>query len=321
MNQNVNLDDVRTEIEDEIRYLSVSELEESDYLRPSRLFDRSMRPSEIFELWDKLGIQRTMENYMGLIQQAMELKRQGDLDGANRIYINLFRNQTKRDKEFIWPWCKVMILAKNFADLDTLIRYLHTYNVRQNLVEEKAGGRFERYRRYGNLPEKEFEFNASLYLREVCESALASKNEVEWRFKQYGGSAYWAEYQLSDDEYLEFINYFSLGKAGITERTEDSSAQLQIDTKDEVPPAPNPQSFINSPYYVGVDWRERYETPERYRLENESGDSGENEVVSNSKPNQLPLHSNTDAPFRTVLALPLLVILFLIVVAILQILS
>lgn len=201
-----NLDNVRGEIENEIKRLETTSLAESDYLRPSNVFNRPMNPSEILELWDKLGIRRTMENYSNLIQEAATLKRLGDLNGANQIYINIFRSQKLLDNEYIWPWCKIMILAKNFADLDVLLRFLYAFNIRENITEAES---------HNGRAVYSFDCNTALYLRDLCDSALANKDEVSWRFTQYGGSDHWKSYCLSDEEYRDFLKYFSLEKAGI----------------------------------------------------------------------------------------------------------
>lgn len=214
----VNLGAVRLEIEAQIKRLETEELCENDFLRPARLFSKPMYPSEILELWEKLGIRRTMENYNEAMQQAVMYKREGHLSEANQVYINIMRNQGKLDKDYIWPWCKVMILAKDFSGLELLVRLLHAFNVRENIVVRDAGGSFESYEAYGSQPSFDFACNPALDLRDLCDSPLARKDEVEWRFRQYGGSEYWNAYSLNDIEYENFLKYFSLEKAGIKAR-------------------------------------------------------------------------------------------------------
>ena len=214
----VNLGAVRLEIEAQIRRLETEELCENDFLRPARLFSKPMYPSEIIELWEKLGICRAMENYNEAMHQAVMYKREGHLSEANQVYTNIMRNQRKLDQAYIWPWCKVMILAKDFSGLELLVRFLYAFNVRENIITRNAGGSFEDYEAYGSQPYFDFACNSALYLRDLCESPLASKDEVEWRFRQYGGSEYWNAYSLNDKEYEDFLKFFSLEKTGIKVR-------------------------------------------------------------------------------------------------------
>ena len=257
----VHLSSVRTQINSAIKRLETTTLVENDFLRPGSVFNKPMYPTEILEQWDKLGIRRTLENYNDLMGQATELKRSGDLNGANQIYINIFRDQKKLDKEYIWPWCKIMILAKNFADLDLLLRFLYALNVREHITDATSRG---------ERPTRSFGCNTALYLRNLCDSALASKDEVSWRFAQYGGSDYWKSYQLTDAQYRKFLTYFSLDKAGVSTQTPASQpARSTSSTKATAAATSTQQSggcYIATAVYGSYDCPEVW-TLRRYRDE------------------------------------------------------
>lgn len=201
------LDDVRDLIEERMRILESDSLTLDDFT--SAPHSDARYPSELIAEAQVRGVYDQIVYRSEQEQKAIVFKRQGNLCKANELYIDIFRKEKRFDKPYIWSWCKVLILAKNFSDLFLLLKYLHHFNARFNLLSLPHNPDLSAYEAFGSTQELDFSFDAAQYLREICGDPLDSKERVEWRFRQYGGSELWDNnYQLSMGEYEDFCTYF-----------------------------------------------------------------------------------------------------------------
>lgn len=208
-----NPEEIRSLLKKRIQKLEESTTNSSDYLRDPIKQDEPLYPSEVIEKWQKQGIAEVMSSYNDLMRKAVFLKRQGNLKEADAIYCDILKSQIitgQYDKDFLWGWCKILMLAKDFKDLDLVIEYLHTCNVRENLLRKEHGDQFEAYRMMGKEPELSFAFDHGSYLKRLCDCELSTKEEAQQRFSEYGGSALWNNYRLSNEEYADLNKYFRL---------------------------------------------------------------------------------------------------------------
>ena len=155
-------------------------------------------------------LQRQGVDYQMLPMMATELKRQGDLNTANNLYATYCLVEDPYDKSYIWPWMKVLFLAKNFEEASLLLTYLYAFNVRYNLLRLADGESLSDYAAWGSKPPVSFdEYDPPQYLRQVSDRRLASRDEVEEAIQAYGGSDYWRRnFNLSYSDYQEFCRYF-----------------------------------------------------------------------------------------------------------------
>lgn len=146
--------------------------------------------------------------------RAVDLKRAGDLVGANRLYIHFITNNPRAllDSEFIWGWAKLFILAKEWDELEYLLHYHYDIMVVWNRImkKEENADFFKTYQYFGIVPHFNFEgFEAGEYLRAQVHDPLDSAGEAAARLAQFGGSDLWRSgYRLSEGEYLEFLRVF-----------------------------------------------------------------------------------------------------------------
>lgn len=172
------------------------------------------------------------------VDQAVQLKRNGNLEAANDIYMRVVR-EDGFDSGVIWGWIKVMLLAKNFVDAQLLLRYEHAMLVRyyqldeyhpNNTLEfykETQGKGFPMHLTYHGDTRpappvnydvadtiswydllSTFTFRPFSYLTAKAVINLGDKREVEEKITAFGGSAYWNRYFLSEGEYRDFLMYF-----------------------------------------------------------------------------------------------------------------
>ena len=162
----------------------------------------------------RLGIIRDLRaqdiDWPTLPMAAAEFKRQGDLGMANTLYATYCLVEEPYDKSYIWPWMKVLFLAKNFEEASLLLTYLYTFNVRYNLMRLADGESLSDYAAWGSKPPVSFDdYSPSQFLRQVSDRQLASRDEVEEAIQAYGGSDYWRRnFYLSYSDYQEFCRYF-----------------------------------------------------------------------------------------------------------------
>lgn len=211
MSNSVNIDGVRNKLDQQKRRFDSDQISENDYLE-SPAWPYNKYPSQLIELLQQSGGYAEYIRNRETTSEAADLKRNGDLNGANQKYMDITRNGTKLDKNHIWPWCKVLMMAKNFDDLKYLVEYLYSYNACYNRLCEKSGYNevFAAYRQYGTEAPMGYSCDAGYYLRTLCESALATKDEIEWRFAQFGGSDLWSNYKLTDSEFESFKRNFGM---------------------------------------------------------------------------------------------------------------
>lgn len=173
--------------------------------------------------------------------KAVDLKRAGDLAGANRLYVRFVVQNPSAlfDSEFIWGWAKLFILAKEWESLECLLHYHYDIMVVWNRIMREEGNVnfFKNYQYCGIAPHFSFEeFEAGEYLRDQVHDPLDSAGEAAARLAQFGGSDLWkSEYRLSEREYLEFLRvfpdpeeeaHFSVAKSGSATTAAGSSCLL-----------------------------------------------------------------------------------------------
>lgn len=211
MASSVSIDGVRSKMDQQKRKFDNDLIQDGDYLE-NPAWPYYMYISEKIERLQESGVYAEFTRNAEVTNEATNLKRNGDLVGANQKYMEIERNGTKLTKDHIWPWCKVLMLAKNFDDLKYLIEYLYSFNACYNRLCKKEGYTevFDAYKQYGTEAPVNYSCDAGYYLRSLCESALASKDEIEWRFAQYGGSDRWSNYKLTDSEFESFKRNFGM---------------------------------------------------------------------------------------------------------------
>lgn len=191
-NASVNLDTVRSLLNSRTSTLKNSTLTENNFY--AGLGD----PPEIREPFN-LGL---------------DAKRRGDLISANRYFCECFRKSETFHSPFIWSWCKIMILAKNWECLRDLLEYHFDMMVAWNRLMKKKGNQafFDNYANLDMIPYFEFsDFHAGEALRDQVHSPLMERQETIARLSQYGGSPYWTtNFTISESEWCEFQRIFPL---------------------------------------------------------------------------------------------------------------
>lgn len=260
----VNLDEVRGMIESRIRRLESSELTLDDFTSApasgSRYVSELIAQAKVRGTYDQ--IQHRSEEEM----KAVALKREGRLLEANQVYITLFKNEERFDKPYIWSWCKVLILAKNFKDLHLLLKYLHHFNARFNILSQPHNPDMSAYGAFGTDPELDFSFDGASYLRMLCDDPLDSKERTERRLREYGGSQYWqTHYRLSLRDYSEFCTYFGTPEtlADLSSRKQASRRKL---TQSSTSTTVSSSSTNSSGCYVATYVYGSYDCPEVWAL-------------------------------------------------------
>lgn len=223
MTNAVNLDSVRFLMNQRMQKLENGQIDANDFLRspdPKWQLDHIPFPSELVAMQEKelteRGLLAEAQNASEMQSKAVSLKREGNLAAANKIYCELFNTETKLNKELLWGWCKILILAKNFEDLSFLITYLYDFNCRYNILCSQLGNYevLDEYKRWGRTAPTDFKCNPAIELRNLCSDNLATREETQTRFSQFGGSPYWNSYRLTDSEYRDFLKYFGLPGQG-----------------------------------------------------------------------------------------------------------
>ncbi|MDO5334762.1 MAG: hypothetical protein Q4F23_01600 [Coriobacteriia bacterium] len=145
---------------------------------------------------------------------ALDYKRRGDLVNANEHFFDCFLRAETLNSEFVWSWCKVMILAKNWECLRDLLEYHFDMMVVWNRLMRQDDDRqfFATYSAFNMIPHFEFdEFHAGEHLRDQVHHPLMDRSESIDRLCQFGGSPYWqACYDISEKEWEEFQRIFPI---------------------------------------------------------------------------------------------------------------
>lgn len=146
--------------------------------------------------------------------QAVAMKREGDLLGANEAYIRSF--QLERSAQLsggdVWGWAKLFMLAKDWKGLKDILAYHYAIMVAWNrlMLGQGNGDYLSQYKAMGMKPHFDFGgFDPSGYLREQTGCPLGDRDALERKFSSYGGSDYWyANYSISPYEFDEFEREF-----------------------------------------------------------------------------------------------------------------
>lgn len=145
---------------------------------------------------------------------GLDAKRRGDIVSANRYFCECFKKSESFHSPFVWSWCKIMILAKNWECLRDLLEYHFDMMVAYNRLMKKQDNQafFDNYANFNMIPYFEFsDFHAGEALRDQVHSPLMERRETIARLSEYGGSPYWAtNYTISESEWREFQRIFPL---------------------------------------------------------------------------------------------------------------
>ena len=114
---NVNLDSIRSLLNSKTTTLKNGNLTEKDF------YSGWGDPPEIREPFN-LGL---------------DAKRRGDIVSANRYFCECFKKSETFHSPFVWSWCKIMILAKNWECLRDLLEYHFDMMVAYNRLMKKQG--------------------------------------------------------------------------------------------------------------------------------------------------------------------------------------
>lgn len=150
-------------------------------------------------------LQRTKTMYL----EAYDLKCDGDLRGAETRFEQIFNEENFYSQEYVWRWCKLLLLAKNFKDAYRMLEHYHAIRSAWLRVAAEMGeAEFLLHNDSYGVNNFARSCNIPAWLRALTNSNLDTKECVEERLKLYGGSPYWDAYELTENEYEEFRSYF-----------------------------------------------------------------------------------------------------------------
>lgn len=140
---------------------------------------------------------------------AVEAKRAGDLDAANKMYTMFMYAEEPYRMDYLWPWAKIMLLAKSFRDAELILHYLYFYNVRMNLLRRADGEYVPDRDAWGITPLSFDAYSPLSWLRQCSSRGFSTKEETEAAIKAYGGSDYWQRnFSMSYDDWRDFQRWF-----------------------------------------------------------------------------------------------------------------
>ena len=142
-----------------------------------------------------------------LVQRAIAAKREGDLEEANRLYLEVVADEDVLVIDYVWGWFKVLLLAKNFEEAQLVLRYYHALAVSKNFML-----RYESELDFEETAIQECFLTMNFDAYDVFLNATSTwplgKRGVEEKIALFGGSEYWESYSLKREEYDNFIRYF-----------------------------------------------------------------------------------------------------------------
>lgn len=144
-----------------------------------------------------------------LRQEGLELKRSGDLVGANEKFIEMFHRQDTICSDGLWSWAKVLLLAKDFRNLQLLMHAEYANYFRG----ESWFSPFEWMNMHLNLPgfEINWSYDGPKQTYEIISlNYFENPEQLVERFYAFGGNdGYWRfNYSWSPDDYRNFLEYF-----------------------------------------------------------------------------------------------------------------
>lgn len=142
-----------------------------------------------------------------LVQRAIAAKREGDLEEANRLYLEVVADEDVLVVDYVWGWFKVLLLAKNFEEAQLVLRYYHALAVSKNFML-----RYESELDFEETAIQECFLTMNFDAYDVFLNATSTwplgKKGVEEKIALFGGSEYWKSYSLKREEYDNFVRYF-----------------------------------------------------------------------------------------------------------------
>ena len=152
-----------------------------------------------------------------LANVAIVAKRYGDLETAEGYYYEAFQNLNHFDGKFIWGWCKIKILAKDWESLLRLQEYYFNIMLAWNKLADREGIDYKYcipFTSNGSHIKYEEYDPTKLYTYKGMPIEFGDRKDLAVKqFADYGGSQYWKDnYDLSDTEWAEFQQVFSRNK-------------------------------------------------------------------------------------------------------------
>ena len=152
--------------------------------------------------------QKERERHAGrLVQRAIAAKREGDLEEANRLYLEVVVDEDVLVVDYVWGWFKVLLLAKNFEEAQLVLRYYHALAVSKNFML-----RYESELDFEETVIQECFLTMNFDAYDVFLNATSTwplgKRGVEEKIALFGGSEYWESYSLKREEFDNFVRYF-----------------------------------------------------------------------------------------------------------------
>ncbi|WP_165062942.1 ankyrin repeat domain-containing protein [Adlercreutzia sp. ZJ154] len=142
-----------------------------------------------------------------LVDEAVNKKRNGDLEAANALYIEATADDDILVVDTVWGWFKVLLLSKNFEDAYLILRYYHALAASKNHLL-KNEGELDFDNTFISSSFLTLEFDAFTAFYQATNTWPMDKEAVEEKISAFGGSNLWANYHLSPDQYDCFIRFF-----------------------------------------------------------------------------------------------------------------
>lgn len=142
-----------------------------------------------------------------LVDEAVSMKRGGDLEAANALYIRATADDDVLVVDTVWGWFKVLLLSKNFEDAYLILRYYHALAASKNHLL-KNEGELDFDNTFISSSFLTLEFDAFTAFYQATNTWPMDKEAVEEKISTFGGSDLWTNYHLSPDQYDRFIRFF-----------------------------------------------------------------------------------------------------------------
>lgn len=194
----VNIVRIRDELESRIKKFKNNEYSAVCFIDDSILLEGEIISSDQRDLHAQ---------NLELVKKAIDAKRAGNLDGSNRLYMEVFSSSEVFTKDYVWGWIKTLLLAKNFKDAQLVMRYFSAASARKNAFTEE---RTDTDLSFISSSAKTFDFDGFKAFYEYTNTYPMDKDAIERKIRDFGGSPLWSNYSLDTDEYDNFLRYFGI---------------------------------------------------------------------------------------------------------------
>lgn len=163
----------------------------------------------------------------GMVKQAIEAKRSGDIATANALYVRVCEDDEIPRSDYIWGWFKVLLLAKRYRDAYLVLRYYHAMSASYNHMRRDRGELS-----FDNtlIPDcfLSLKFEALPVFFESTHVWPIDKTAVEEKVTSFEGSPLWPRYTMTDGQYDVFLRYFLCNDYG-DEASEEGAADQETE--------------------------------------------------------------------------------------------